>query len=701
MNSMALRDSPVPEIDLRSCVEPLLGALHWRGTARQLADARTTSGNMDLLDLRNTLANLDFTSRLVTTRLDEIDARLLPCLFLSSEGGALVVLESDAATGDLGCFDAAAGTMTNVAAAERQGTACFFSLDQQPAGVAAMKGSWVRALLHRFDATVLRLLGISFVISLLALVPAFFVQVVYDHVLATQERTALVYLAVGVGLALAGDTVLRLVRSAALAHIGARLDFLIGVATLKKLLSLPLARLEKTGVGAQIARLREFEALRQVFVGPLAQAMLELPFLFVYVLALALIGGWLAMVPVLLAVALAGLGIAALGYARGAARRSILSQGDHQAMLVEILANMRAIKAGAAEGIWLERFRERSAQAAFSHLHHARIGALTENIAQAINLVAGAATLSIGAVLALDGALSIGALIASMALVWRALVPVQALFLASARIEEVGNASRGIDQMMGLPCETGIDSGRPATARGRRFAGRISFSRVVLRYAPHHEPALAGVSFELRPGEIVAVTGGNGCGKSSVVKLVANLYQPQAGAVLIDGVDTRQVSPVDLRQAIAYLPQHSDLFAGTLADNLRLAQPTASDAALRDACARAGVLSEIEALPAGFATRSDESLSANLVRRLALARTWLIDASIILLDEPGPILDANGEDLLLHQLEALRGRATVLLVTHTPEHVRAADRVIVLRLGTVVHDGSPQELMAKLSGAAR
>jgi len=693
---------PAASSAFTTCLSPLLRALHWRGTPRQLAEATGGRGCRDLTDLRNMMANLDFVSRIETTKLGELDARLLPCLFVPVAGGPLVVLGAGEMPGTLVCFDGTAGKTITTNDLDRHGAVCFFMLEDARTAVSPVQnGSWLRTLLRRFEGNFLQLLGLSFFLSLLALLPAFFVQTVYDRVLATHERVTLAYLVAGILFAFACDTALRLVRAAALAHVGARLDFLIGSSVVRKLLSLPLARLEKSTVGTQVARLREFEGLRNVFTGPMALALLELPFIFIFVVAIAAIGGWLALVPVGLALAITALGFIAVRYARAAIGRAIANQGDHQSLLVEILSNMRAIKAGASEAIWLERFRERSAEVAMVNLRYARIAALTENIAQAINLIAGAATLAIGAMFALDGALTVGALIASMTLVWRMLTPLQALFVTLTRLEEIKSAVRGIDQLMALPSEGHADCARPTAARGRRFAGHISFQRVVLRYAPHHEPAIGGVSFDIKSGQIVAVTGGNGCGKSSILKLVAGIYPPQMGAVLIDGVATRQLNPVDLRQSIAYLPQQSDLFSGTLADNLRLANPTATEDALRDAAAKAGLLAEIDALPAGFATAADGQLSTSFARRLALARTYLMDASIVLLDEPGVPLDPKGDDLLLGQLDALRGRSTVLLVTHHPEHIRAADRVIVLRQGMIVHDGSPQDLMAKLAGEAR
>lgn len=684
---------------LDACIDPLLNALHWRGTKRRRIEAEGPNGHRELGDVRNAMANLGFSSRTERTTLGMIDPRILPCLFLPTHGGPLVVLGATEEGNGRVCFDGATSSTVPVNDLGLRGTACFFALSQVSATAnAAARPGLLRSLLGRFEGILLQLLGISFVTSLLALAPALYVQAVYDCIIGTAGYSALAYLTAGVALAILADAALRVLRAAALAYAGARLDYLVGVAIVKKLLSLSLVRLEKSPIGAQIARLRESEGLRNIFVGPLALALLELPFIAVFIAAIAVIGGYLALVPVLLTATLIVIGFGMVRYAHHAARRAS-AQGDHQALLVETLSAMKTIKTGGAESIWFQRYRERSAQTAFAQLRHARVAAFTENLAQSINFIAGTATLAFGAALAMNGTISTGALIASMALVWRALVPVQSLFLAAARFQDVAQAARGIDQMMALPSEADFDGNRPAVARSRRFAGRIQLQRAVLRYGAQSEPALAGISFDVKPGQIVAITGGSGAGKSSVLKLVASLYQPQAGAVLIDGVDVRQSNPDDLRQAIAYLPQRADLFSGTIADNLRLAQPGSDDAALRTACALAGVLDALDALPAGFDTPADDQLPAELVRRLALARVYLTDASIILLDEPCIVRDEAGEDLLLRQLDALRGRATVLIVTHHPAYMRAADRVIALRQGAVVHDGPAKRLITNIAGA--
>lgn len=685
-----------PPGPMEACLDPLLRALHWRGTPRQVAEARGARGVMDLVDLRNAMANLNFASRLEDLRLADVDVRLLPCLFVPRDGAPLVLTKAGEVAGTLAGFDAAAFSTVTIVAGDQRGTVCFFDRDSHANADAPVKMGWMRHLLHRFDGSIARLLGLSFVLNLLALAPALFVKSVYDYVLAAHEAWTLVALGLGVAIALGCDTALRVLRGAALAHIGARMDFLIGSAALRKLLSLPLARLERVSVGGRIAELRSFDGLRNVFLGPIALAFFDLPFIPVFIIAIALMAGWLALVPIVLASVLAGGGLLIMRYARAAAARNIATLGDYQGLLVEIVGNVRAIKIGAAEKIWLERFRERSAEMAFNQLRQARVAGLAETLAQATNAIAGAATLGLGAVLALNGEITVGSLIASMTLVWRLLAPIQALFVALTRLEDSSAAVTRVDQLMASPSEA--SSGARA-ARGRQFAGRVALDRVVLRYTPQHEPALAGVSLDVPSGQIIAITGPNGSGKSTILKVVAGLYQPQAGAVLIDGVDTRQLNTADLRHAIAYLTQQADLFTGTIADNLRLAHPTATLEELRAACAKAGALDDVEALPHRFDTAAGAQLAAGLVRKLALARIFLIDASVVLLDEPGA--DVASDRYFLRELDAMRGRKTVLLVTHRPDYVRAADRVVVLKQGAIVHDGPPQELMTKLAGERR
>jgi len=279
----------------------------------------------------------------------------------------------------------------------------------------------------------------------------------------------------------------------------------------------------------------------------------------------------------------------------------------------------------------------------------------------------------------------------------------QMVFVAMTKLEEVKNGMARVDQLMAQPTESRVTSASHTVTDGSRFKGGITFSNVMLRYSPNHDPALAGISFDIKPGEVVAIAGSNGSGKSSILKLISDLYQPQSGAVFIDGVDSRQINTIDLRQSIAYLPQQTDLFSGTIAQNLRLANPIASESELKRALERAGVFDDVMELSDGvethFSEHSIKQMSAGFRKGLAIARTLLNDSPIVLLDEPESALDMESDHCIIDLIREYRGKRTVLIVAHRPSYIREADRVIVMNRGSISFDGTPEE-MAKAAEAA-
>jgi len=254
-----------------------------------------------------------------------------------------------------------------------------------------------------------------------------------------------------------------------------------------------------------------------------------------------------------------------------------------------------------------------------------------------------------------------------------------------------------VNQLMKLELEREPGS---VPNRLRTFKGAIAFNRVSLRHAPTSEPALMGASFTVDPGRIVVITGTNGSGKTTLLRIVGGLYKPQAGTVLIDDLDIRQLDVAELRNAVAFVPQTSQLFHGTIAQNLRLANPIATDEDLETAADDAALLADISALPDGFDTRLSDKVQRQLPngfkQRLMLARAYVKHSPIVLMDEPGRHLDEEGDAALLRKLESLRGQATVLMVTHRPSHMRIADQIVYLSGGQVLVSGSPEEIMPKL-----
>jgi len=685
------------ESDLAVCLMPLLEALHWRGNPRDIAEAMPHyAEELDLVGLRNTLANLNFHTRPLTLPLGRIDSRLLPCLFIPEDGAASVALARD---GDaVRIFDGRTGEVRTERDTAIVGTAYFVTrIEAGRAMPAGQAKPWFKAITQRFRRIVAQTLAMSLVLNFLALSIPIFTMVVYDKVIGAGSHSTLIYLALGMGLVLGFDMVFRTVRARMLAYVGARLDMIVGVGSFNHLLHLPTAQTEGATIGAQVARLKQFEAIRDFFTGPLALVYVELPFVPIFLVVIAVLGGPLATIPVVMLALFGVIGAILFPRVRDAVDASSQSVARRQGFLVEMLSNMRAIKSNGAEAEWSERFEAISSKAAMSGFQIGQLAGLVQTFAHVLMLSAGIATLAFGIVRVLAGDMTVGALIATMALIWRVLSPLNAGFLTLTKLEQVRSGIRSINTLMRIPAERQPN----ATSRTQKqFIGRITFNRVSLRYRAEVEPALMGVAFDIQPGQVVGIAGANGSGKSSILKMVLGLYRPQAGGVLIDGLDIRQVDPIELRNAIGYVPQTTQLFHGTIAQNLRFADPTASEEALRRAAQKAGVLGDIDGLPQGFDTwigdHSALAMPSGFIQRLSLARAYLKDAPIMLFDEPANALDDRGDNAFVRQLEEMRGATTVLLVTHRPSHMRVCDRLIVLEGGAVVADGTPQDIFRQL-----
>jgi ATP-binding cassette, subfamily C, bacterial LapB len=287
-----------------------------------------------------------------------------------------------------------------------------------------------------------------------------------------------------------------------------------------------------------------------------------------------------------------------------------------------------------------------------------------------------------------------------MMIIWRMLTPIQQLFLTLTRIEPMRDSIRQINQMMKLPVEALPDATNPVVPR---FSGAITFDRVSFRHARATDMTLSGVSFEVKVGEMIALMGASGSGKSSLLRLCLNLYPPLAGVISMDGTNIRQVAPRDLRAVMAYVPQTVYLFHGTLAQNLRLGDPAASEENLLAVCDGLGLLPLIEAMPEGLNTRVRDLDKANFAegfrQSLAIAQAILRKPKILLLDEPAQSLSSDLEEGFKNTLLSLKGSVTVLMATHRPSHARLADRAFYLELGALKGIGTPDQVIGALAKA--
>jgi len=679
-----------------SSILPLLEALHWRGHKREIAEALPHfADEMDMVDLRNFFMALGFESHPNLIALKDLDERLLPCLY-QEEGHDLPI--SILEKGDKGLklcrngisewFDPNKGDI--------KGTAYYFShIGQTPLSEAPHIWGWFGAMLGRFNKSMYMLVVMSFFSNFIAVIFPLFIMFIYDRVIGSQSTQGLPLIVVGLLIFLSADIALRIIRSRLLGFVAGRMDYLLGIASYDRILSLPPAYTESASVSTQLSRLKEFESLRDFFTGSFAQMVCDVPFSLLFVIIIYLIAGPMALVPLGTVLMFILMGVFLVPRARQLNLDSGKLSSEKENLLVETMMNMKAIKNAGVEGVWEERFRTASSSTADARSRIEINSAIIEALSHSFMILSGMAILWFGTQSVLSGTLTVGALIATMILSWRILSPISASFQLYIRLDQIKKSFTQLNNLMRLKPE---GNGGKSRLLSRNYEGDIALNRVSFRFSNDGDPALLGAAFVIREGQMVSIVGPNSSGKSTILKLIAGMYQPQGGSITIGGLDLRQVDPHSLRQTISYVPQQADIFYGTIAQNLRFADPLASDEKLREVTRQIGLLQHIESLPEGFNTRigvgKTEEITPGFTQRLSIARALVRDSSILLLDEPAQSLDVAGDHALVELLQSLRGVRTIVMVSHRPSHIKLSDSVVVVNKGVVEFQGSPDQALA-------
>ncbi|WP_296416419.1 ATP-binding cassette domain-containing protein [Vulcanococcus sp. DEBay_Sum29NL08_54] len=687
-----------PEAPLAFCLRLLLQQLMWMGRSEQLFELfGPDPRQMDLVEARNLLLRLGYGS--TQERLqswDQLQGYSLPALYLTPEQHPYVLsrdgqglLLAANADGRVGLADVPVG-----------GSLVVF-YEAPPSDRVAL----VQQVLYRFRHRISLLYGISFALALLALVVPFYIRAVYNIVIPSENLFTGAWLFLGVLLLFGLDWTLRQWRSSQLAQLAARLDALLGVKLIEKTIGLDSNQTETLGTRSYRNRQRNLDALLVYLQGPLALALLDFPFVLLYLGAIALIAGPLVLIPLVLMGITAILVLVMSRYYGVAADLSLSSEIGIAQAQQELVSRFLEVKQSSLEWVWLQRLRGLSAQSTSSALTiNRQLGRLQVVVSTASQL-AGVLTLAFGVWLASnseEGAAAMGTLIAAMFFVWRVFTPFQQLMNAMLRLSSMRKQFAQLDQFFKLRQSTRMAAESPH----HRLYGSVLLDSGTCRLGRDSSLALTRVSLSVEPGQILALTGKAGCGKSAVLRVIDQLYPLSNGSLLFDGVDYRQFSPDLIQSNIAFVMERSELLPGTVLSNLMAMNPDVTPPHVRSICERIGILDYLESLPDGLDTSLDEAfvyqLPHGVLRLFSLAQALIKDTPILLIDDLSQGLSPDQFQIFLEALPSFRVSffsghpRSVVIATDNRLLLEKVDQLCILDKGVTTFQGTPEELRQRL-----
>ncbi|TAK45384.1 MAG: type I secretion system permease/ATPase [Betaproteobacteria bacterium] len=537
----------------------------------------------------------------------------------------------------------------------------------------------------------------SLLINLFALVMPLFIMNVYDRVVPNETTETLWALVAGVFIVLGFDFGMRMLRGYLIDIAGKRIDVILSSNIFERAMGLRMEA-RPASVGSFASNVHEFESFREFITSATITALVDLPFVFLFIGVIFWIGGWvgvvpLAAVPLIILVGLVlqrSLGEVILQTFRLAAQK--------QGLLIESLSSIETVKALSAEGLLQRKWEQLVGTIARLGIKARTLSSAIVNISMSVQQFTSVGVIVIGVYLIAERELTVGALVACTILTSRALAPLGQIAGLMTRYHQSVSALRTLQNIMQLPVE------RPANksfVHRPSIRGEVEFRGVTFSYPGQQTPALQNVSFKLAPGERVGLIGRIGSGKSTIEKLVLGLYKPTSGSILVDGVDVNQIDPATLRKNIGYVPQDITLFYGTVRENILFSAPYADDAAMLNAAEIAGVTEFVHPSAKGFDLHIGErgdGLSGGQRQTVAIARALLLDPPLLIMDEPTNSLDNRSEEVFKRKLEKALPGKTFMLVTHRASLLTLVPRLIVLDGGRVVADGPKDQVMQALSG---
>lgn len=647
-------------------------------------------------------ARANLSARLVKKTITDISPLVLPAVLLLKNNQACILLSEQGELVKV-LFPESGGERTlDKAALEALHTGYAFfvqhkhGFDERTADLKKEKPRhWFWDTIGKSWTIYVDVLVAAFLVNLFALASPLFIMNVYDRVVPNEAIETLWVLASGITIVFLFDFILKSLRGYFIDLAGKKSDILISSTIFAKVLGLK-SEVRPKSVGAFANNLHEFEGFREFFTSATLTAIIDLPFIILFLLVIWFIGGDLVVIPVSAIPIILLYGFFIQAPLRKAVNKTFKQSAQKNATLIEALTAIETVKTMRAESQLQRKWEDAVGYIARWGIKSRYLSQSATNVATLVQQLASMGVVIYGVYLISDGELTMGALIACTILTGRALAPMAQVAGLMTRYHQSAAAYGALSHIMSLPEE------RPASKQflqRSHFDGDIEFKEVSFSYPEQQTVALDKVSFTIKAGERVAIIGRMGCGKTTLEKLILGLYEPTDGAVLMDNIDTRQLDPADLRRNIGYIPQDGSLFFGSVKDNIVLSAPFVDADTIERAALLGGVSEFTQRHPQGLDMPVGErgvGLSGGQRQTISIARALLLDPQILLMDEPSSSLDNSTEERLKQRLKHYVEEKTMILITHRAALLDLVTRIIVMDSGKIIADGPKEQVLEAL-----
>ncbi|SBT18244.1 Toxin RTX-I translocation ATP-binding protein [Marinomonas gallaica] len=535
----------------------------------------------------------------------------------------------------------------------------------------------------------------SLLINIFALVSPLFIMNVYDRVVPNNAFETLWVLAAGVTVVYVFDFLLRTLRSYFIDIAGKKSDILLSSNIFSKVNNITMASRPRS-VGAFAKNLQDFDSIRDFITSASITTLVDIPFMFLIVGVIYLIGGPLGFVPIVTILLVFLYSLIIQKPLRHSIEEGQKTSVQKNAVLIESLSNAESVKINNAQGTLQHQWEQAVGNIADWGLKTRQLAQSCSSFAMVAQQMTTVVMVIVGVYMISEREMSMGALVACVMLTGRALAPMAQFAALAARYNHAKTAFKGLSEIMDSPVEQPDDV---KFVHRPKFDGSFEFEDVSFSYPDQEQNAITNINLKIKAGEKVGIIGRIGSGKSTVGKLMMGLYGPSDGAVRIDGIDLRQINPVDLRRNVGAVSQDVTLFYGSIKENICFGVPYVEDEAIIRASDLSGVSEFANKKPSGLDSIVGERghhLSGGQRQSVAISRALLFDPNILVLDEPTASMDNTTETRMRRRLDKIMGDKTLILITHKSSMLDLVDRLIVMDSGRILADGPKEHVFEAL-----